>query len=366
MENYYIIWLNDLTSLSIKRKIELLKVFGSGEAIWKATSAEFKAKANMSEEDIYKLIKSRNIDKVYEYTEKVFNLGVKYVTYKSSKYPELLKNIDLPPIGFYVLGELPDADMPKVAFVGSRRCTDYGSSCCYNITKELAKRDIVIVSGMATGIDSMAHKAAIDAGGKTIAVVGTGIDVCYPQNNKELMNSIIQNGCVISEFPLGTKPNSYNFPQRNRIISGLSEAVVIIEAAKRSGTLITANFALDYGRDVFALPGNITGKYSEGTNNLIKEGAYPITSYKDVLQCLGIDESINKNKESKKNNKKNIFSLASNEKLVYDCIDLNFVTVDEILIKTGLDIKTVQYTLTVLELKGLIAKISGERYTKSF
>lgn len=365
MENYYIMWLNDLSGLTIKRKIEFLKAFGSGEAIWKANSKEIKAKINMSQEDIYKLINTRDIDKVYKYTEKALNLGAKYVTYKSSKYPELLKTIDLPPIGFYVLGELPDNTLPKVAVVGSRRCTEYGSSCCYNISKELAKRDVVIVSGMATGIDSMAHKGAIDAGGKTIAVVGTGIDVCYPQNNRDLMKSITQNGCVISEFPLGTKPNSYNFPQRNRIISGLSKTVAVIEAAGKSGTLITANFALDYGRDVFALPGNITSKFSEGTNNLIKEGAFPLTGYKDILDVLNIDEKTVENKDLEKNQQKNIFSLASNEKLVYDCIDLNFITIEEILTKTGLDIKTVQYILTMLELKGLISKISGERYTKS-
>lgn len=365
MENYYIMWLNDLSGLTIKRKIELLKVFGSGEGVWNATSKDIKSMTNMHEDDIYKFIKTRNIDKVYEYIEKAYKLGAKYITYKSSKYPELLKKIDLPPIGFYVLGELPEDNLPKVAFVGSRRCTEYGSSCCYNISKELAGKNIVIVSGMATGIDSMAHKGAIDAGGKTIAVVGTGIDVCYPSNNRGLMENIIKNGCVISEFPLGTKPNSYNFPQRNRIISGLSQAVAVIEAASRSGTLITANFALDYGRDVFALPGNITSKFSEGTNNLIKEGAFPLTSGKDILEVLNIDDRTVENKDLEKNSKKNIFSLASDEKLVYDCIDLNFVNIEEIITKTGLDIKTTQYILTMLELKGLIRKISGERYTKS-
>lgn len=364
MEEYYVIWLNDFVNISMKKKYKLLKQMGSAQAIWEADSMELSEKGGLNSEELYKLASARNKEKLDRYVSKVYDIGAKYITYKSPEYPQLLKRTTLPPIGFYVLGTLPEDSLNKVAFVGSRRCTQYGSQCCYKISKELAAKGVVIVSGMAVGIDSMAHKGAIDAGGKTIAVIGTGIDVCYPASNRELREEIIKNGCIISEFPLGTQPYGYNFPQRNRIISGLCEAVAVIEATYKSGSLITANYANEYSRNIFAMPGNITSNLSQGTNKLIKDGALVLTSSEDILDSLHI-VAAKEEVSVEKNIQKNIFSLESNEKLVYDGIGSDPITLDELVVKTGLDIRTLEYCLTLLEIKGAVIKHSGERYSKS-
>ena len=211
---------------------------------------------------------------------------------------------------------------------------------------------------MADGIDSMAHRGALDGDGFTVAVLGCGADICYPAGNRELMGRIIERGCVISELPPGTRPSKYTFPARNRIISGLSHVVAVMEADERSGTLITVNHALEQGRDVMALPGNITSRLSRGTNRLIKEGAAIITSVGDIMELLGLEEK-------EKNSEKSDIPLAREEKLVYDCIHSEPVTVDEIVIKSGSSLREVQYALTMLELKQLVVKMTGQKYVRA-
>jgi len=204
----------------------------------------------------------------------------------SKYYPERLKNIASPPKQLYCLGNLELLNYDKnIAIIGSRDCSYYGERVTKDFSFNLAKEDICIVSGLAKGIDSFAHIGALNAKGKTIAVIGSGLDNIYPKENIKLAQSIVKNsGLIISEYPLGSLPLKQHFPTRNRIISGLSDGVLVTEARKNSGTNITVNFALEQGKDVFVIPGNIYSKTSDGTNFMISEGAIPVTSYKDILK----------------------------------------------------------------------------------
>ncbi len=206
------------------------------------------------------------------------------ITMDDLYYPEKLKQIYDPPEVLYCLGDIRLLNEISISIVGARRATAYGKKIAYKLSNDLSKRGVTIVSGLASGIDECAHEGAYKNVGKTIAVLGCGVDIIYPKENEDLYKNIIRNGgLIISEFPLGTKPEKDNFPKRNRIISALSSGVIVVEAKRRSGALITADFALEQGKNVFAVPGNIDSVYSEGTNNLIKDGAIPVTSYADVL-----------------------------------------------------------------------------------
>jgi len=207
---------------------------------------------------------------------------IKCIKITDNEYPEKLRHIYAPPQCLYVIGNESILSKKGIAIIGCRNCTQYGAKNAYKFSYEISKLGINVISGMARGIDTYSHKGAIMAGGNTIAVLGCGLDVIYPKENRELYKNIIVNGgAVISEFPLGTPPLKHHFPIRNRIISGLSDGVLVIEATKRSGTLITVNHALEQGKDIYALPGNIDSENSSGTNDLIKEGAIPITNIDD-------------------------------------------------------------------------------------
>ena len=214
-------------------------------------------------------------------------MEIKKIYINSENYPERLRNIYDPPKKLYVLGNFKILREKSIAIVGSRKATEYGKRVSFQISQELTKENINIVSGLAIGIDTYAHLGAISIQNQagTIAVLGSGMDVIYPKENIELARKIIQTGgCIVSEYPLGTKPNKINFPQRNRIISGLSDGVVVVEASEKSGSLITAEFGIEQGKEIFAVPGNIDNSLSKGTNKLIQDGAKMILSSKDILE----------------------------------------------------------------------------------
>ena len=210
------------------------------------------------------------------------------INMNSKYYPERLRNIDDPPKEMYCVGNLELLNYKKnIAMIGSRNCSSYGERAAKDFAYNLAKEDVCIVSGLAKGIDSFSHIGALNAKGKTIAVLGSGLDNIYPKENIKLVEEIIKNnGLIISEYPLGTKPLKYHFPARNRIISGLSDSILVVEARRNSGTNITVDFALEQGKDVFVIPGNIYSKTSDGTNFLITEGAIPVLNYKDILSLI--------------------------------------------------------------------------------
>lgn len=221
---------------------------------------------------------------------KTILMKINKISPRSSNFLKILENIEKSPEKLYFIGQIPDTRKTTVAIVGSRKPTAYGKEVTYQITRDLAKRDIVIVSGLALGIDSIAHRAAIDVGGTTLAIIGGSVDKIYPASNKTLADDIIKGGgAIISEYQPPTSVRPYQFLERNRIISGLSDAIVVTEAAIHSGTLSTVTHALEQGREVFVVPGNITSPLSAGCNNLIKQGAHPITCAEDVLEVIAPD-----------------------------------------------------------------------------
>ena len=300
LEDDYLMWLSKLEGLSIRKKQDILEQYKSAKNFFDLDSSELSYFCNKNKINIKNILDFKSYNYLETNREELLKYKIKFISKDNKDYPENLKNIADAPIGFYMLGNMPD-NIHKVGVIGARKCTQYGAMNSYKFGKELAENNITVVSGMAIGIDSMAHKGAIDGRGKTIAVLGCGVDIIYPPNNKNLRDEIIENGCIISEFSIGTSPYPANFPMRNRIISGISDAIVVVESAKKSGTLITVAQALEQGKDVFAIPGNINNPMSEGTNNLLKECAYPLTNIEDIL--LNLKNYNNYNFEKNKQNK---------------------------------------------------------------
>lgn len=267
------------------KKQKLLKHFKDIEKIYNATKEELMQTEGIGEKTSEIILSpsiKQNLDKHIEYMKK-HNIDI--VSIQDAEYPEILKEIYDAPISLYVRGNKNILNELSVAIIGCRECTEYGRNITKNLSYNIAKNGINIVSGLAKGIDGIAHQGALFAKGKTIAVLGNGLDTIYPKENEHLALEILQKGgAIISEYPLGTKPEKQNFPERNRIVSGMSKGIIVVEAKEKSGTLITVDFALEQGRDVFVVPGNINSEASIGTNDLIKQGAKLITSYKDLLE----------------------------------------------------------------------------------
>jgi DNA processing protein len=257
-----------------------------------------------------------------------------------------------------VKGSFVEGDKNSVAVVGSRNASEYGIKVTQEISRNLASLGITIVSGMARGIDSAAHIAAIQGGGRTVAVLGSGVDVIYPPENRRLFERITENGAVVSEYPLGTRPNSYNFPPRNRIISGFSLGVLVVEASPKSGSLITAKLALDQGRDVYAVPGNVYSYKAKGTHSLLKSGAKLVDNANDIVEELNITvKPIKENKEV-------IQELSPELLMIYDFCQDEPIHIDNIILKTGLSSGRVSALLLDLELSGILKQLPGKMFTK--
>jgi len=292
--------------------------------------------------------------------EKLEKIGGKVITILDEGYPFLLKKIYDPPIILYKLGEFKKEDENSIAVVGTRRPSDYGKQQTERLCKNLVERNITITSGMARGIDSVSHRTALTNGGRTIAVLGSGLDVIYPPENKKLFSEIKNSGVILSEYSPGTKPDAMNFPKRNRIISGLSVGTVVIETGLTGGALQTASFALDQGREVFALPGNVFAKTSEGTNRLIQKGeAKLITKVEDILSELNLKiESSKKKKKSIENIDLNIF-----EAKIINVLDNEPVQIDKIAELTKLTTSDCLVHLLSLEFRGLVRQLPGKTFS---
>lgn len=278
----YWIWLSLIKNLGSKRKLKLLELYKNPEGIYKLTKEELININGIGEAIANDIIISKN--------EKILNYHIKYMKENNIKiininereYPQALKKIYDPPISLYVKGDIEKLNNKNIGIVGCRECTTYGKKSAEYFAYNLSKQNINIVSGLAKGIDSYAHLGSLNTG-NTIAVLGNGLDMIYPKENLELANEIIKRGgTIISEYPCGTKPDKIKFPARNRIISGISSGIIVIEAKEKSGTLITVDFALEQGREVFVVPGNINSINSVGTNDLIKQGARLVTTYEDI------------------------------------------------------------------------------------
>ena len=366
----YMYWLSTLYTMGSRKQNLLLSLFGSAKEAFDASPETMRKIPGITEHNIRIIQKNKDVKTIKRGMDMLSKMGISLTYLGHQDYPKLLAEIPDPPVVLFYLGKLPPDELPddppKVAIIGSRRCSEYGLSAARRFGLALAKRGVIVVSGMARGIDSMAHRGALEAISEesdktTIAVLGCGADICYPAENRSLRDNIAKHGCVLSEYPPGVGPRASHFPARNRIISGLSQIVIVIEAGKKSGTLITVDQALDQGRDVMALPGNITNKYSEGTNSLIKQGAEPVCNYEDILHMLGMTANKKANIKSEKIKEPNI---ATGEKLVYDVLASRPYTLDELSIKTKSQPQIVQHILTMLELKGYVKRLPGMRYVQ--
>lgn len=281
--NLYWIWFSRINKIGAKVQKELINKYKSPEKIWKLTKKDL-IKNNLKQETIDIILNKKYRENLEYYNNYMQKQKINMITINDKKYPQKLKNIYDPPIVLYIKGNMDILNNNSLAIIGSRSCSEYGKKIATNFSYNISKNNINIISGLARGIDTYAHKGTICAKCKTIAVIGSGIDLIYPAENTKLANEIIQQGgAIISEYIIGTKPDKTNFPARNRIISGLSDGILVVEASKKSGTNITVDFALEQGKNVYAIPGNIYSYVSSGTNELIKQGATLVTTEQDIL-----------------------------------------------------------------------------------
>ena len=280
------IWLASVEGLGPVKKFALLNKSENAKRIYNATEKEILKVDGMSDKIVQNMQKAKDAKLLEKYEKYILKNDIKIINISDDNYPAKLKNIYAPPITIFAKGDISLLNSKSIAIVGSREPSKYGIYVAEKFSKELSKEGITIVSGLARGIDTFAHVGALSSFGKTIAVLGSGIDVVYPKENAKYYREISEKGLIISEYIVGTAPESKNFPQRNRIISGLSDGVLVVEARKNSGTMITTDFALEQGKELYVIPGNITSNLSAGTNNLIKEGAKLVTDVYEILEDL--------------------------------------------------------------------------------
>ena len=337
------------------RLAQLENHFGRLGDAWQATPAELEH-SGVDNSVIRAIIASRPKISLDEEMEKLEHYGVRVLTYHDEEYPARLKEIyDYPPL-IYIRGSLLPEDEWCLAVVGTRRATVYGRQVTEEIVADLARSRITIVSGLAKGIDSIAHRAALEAGGRSIAVFACGLDSVYPAENLELARNIMQHGALISEYPLGTRPKADNFPRRNRIMSGLSLGVLVVEAGETSGAMITARLALEQDREVFAIPGSILSPTSQGTNSLIQEGAKLVCDYTDIL------EELNLMTVAHQIEMKELIPPSETESLLLKQLSAEPTHIDEVCRGSGLPTSTVSSTLAMMELKGMVKQMGAMNY----
>lgn len=341
------------------RFLNLITHFGSpGEAL-KAGVRELSSVENIDKTTAEKIVSEREKVKVEGELKQVEKLGGDIICFLDDEYPELLKNIAHPPPILYIMGDI-DLNQRMVAIVGTRTPTVYGRTMTREIARGVAESGLVVVSGLARGIDTEAHKGALE-GGQTVAVLGSGIANIYPAENRVIVERIVENGAVISEFPVYAKPERGHFPRRNRVISGLSLGVVVTEAPVGSGALITANHALNQGREVMALPGSVMGGKSGGTHMLIKEGAYLVEDADDVLECLGLERQGEVDREEKIPT-----SLDENGLKIFNMLKVDEpMHIDDIIRETGLSSSIISSALLEMELSGFIIQTGGLMYMRA-
>jgi DNA processing protein len=333
----------------------LLDHFGDVSQAWEASTATLRA-LGFDQRTIESFVAVRSKLNLSAELERVSRLGATVLTWDSPDYPSLLKNIYDPPPVLYVQGELRPRDEWALAVVGTRRATVYGREATRTMVSGLAAGGVTIVSGLAHGIDTHAHQVALDAGGRTIAVLGSGVDIIYPSQNRKLAQRIVGNGALVSEYPLGTKPEGGNFPRRNRIISGLSLGVLVVEGSKRSGAMITADYAVEQGREIFAVPGNILSSNSAGPNQLIQQGAKLVTTMGDIL------EELNLTMVAEQAEARDIIPDNEAEAVLLRYLSSEPIHVDELGRSAGLSMSEVTSTLTLMELKGKVRQVGGMNY----
>lgn len=332
-----------------KRLLLLTQAFGALRSAWEASDAHLRA-AGLDSESAANLLQTRAQVDLDRELAKIERVGASLLTPEDGNYPSLLKNLPDPPLALYLRGTLTPQDDLALAVVGTRKATSYGRDAAAFFSRQLAQQGVTIVSGLAHGIDGAAHRGALEAGGRTIAVMGSGIDRIYPPDHAELARQITQQGALISEFPVGSKPEARHFPRRNRIISGLSLGVLVVEAPEQSGAMITATQAAEQGRDVFAVPGAIFSAASTGTNRLIQDGAKLVITVEDILDELDIAHR----KVEARTLTRQITPSGKDEPALLRFLGRQPLPVDELVRQSGLPTAEVLSTLTLLELQGYV------------
>ena len=370
MEKIYAIWLAEILGAGNKSSSLLFEYYESFEAIYNAKSEELALIERISQ-NLAEKLGNKNLTRATEIMEECQALEIDIITFFDRKYPENLRNIDDPPVLLYVRGRFPDMEnIPVIGIVGSRKPSNYGAKMAGKFAEDLGNRGFIIVSGMARGIDTIAHKGAIKAEALTIAVLGCGVDVLYPPENGVIRDLIEQNGAVISEFAPGTAPLPAYFPIRNRIVSGLSNAVLVVEGKATSGSTITGNLAKNQNREVFCLPGNADNPLSAAPNKLIRDGARLVTCADDIIMDLGymlVEETYEDLSETNQQRMNIIFSkLTGDQRKIAEVLDSNTpMHIDEICFKSGVEIAVANQCLFMLELSGTVKQLPGKQYILS-
>lgn len=360
----YDIWLTLALGYSSPKPKAIHRLYDSIEEFYIGGEAEWRLSGVLSPKDIESL-SSTPLSKALEVIARCNALGITVLSFDDPDYPQRLMELHDPPAVLYMKGRLPVFEEHlAIAVVGTRNATAYGKMTSHIISGSLAKVGVIIVSGGAVGIDSLSHTAALEAGGVTVCVLGCGINFPYLTANRKMRDEIAQRGAVISEYPPDYPPGKYTFPERNRIIAGLSDGVLVVEAGVKSGSLITARLAAEQGRDVFAVMGNITSLYSQGTNALIKDGAVPVTDYTDVtgyypqFSIVGDESNIVQEAPLHRTD----IDVSPDARKVYRCITADPIHIDSIASSSGLPVNTVLQAITELELEGLVKAEKGRMY----
>ncbi len=353
-ERYYV-GFNLVRGIGPARLRMLIDAFGDVERAWHAP-AEMLARVGLDRRSLENLLETRARVDLDRELQRVAAVGAHVLTWEDEAYPRLLAEIPDPPPVLYVRGELKPEDAWAVAVVGTRRASTYGREVTRRLVTVLAQSGVTIVSGLARGIDAVAHQTALEAGGRTIAVMGCGIDLVYPPEHRDLARRLVGQGALVTEYPPGTPPEPGNFPPRNRIISGLSLGVLITEAGRDSGALITADYAAEQGRDVFAVPGSILSAGCAGTNRLIQDGAKPVLDAADILQELNLT-MVAEQKEARQ-----ALPTTETEARLLAHLSAEPVHVDDLTRAVGLPIAEVTSTLALMELKGMVRQVGGMKY----
>jgi DNA processing protein len=351
----YWVGFNLVKGIGAVRFRALVEYFGDPEAAWKAPYDQLRA-TGLPVRIVDNLVKIRSEVDLERIWDRIEKLGINILTWDDDVYPRRLKEIDQPPPVLYSRGSVQLEDDWSVAIVGTRRVSPYGRQVAEEVASFLASNHVTVVSGLARGVDTAAHESALKSGGRTLAVLGCGVDRVYPEENKRLADRMVTSGALISDYSPGTPPDSANFPPRNRIISGLSLAVIVIEAGETSGALITASFAANQGRDVFAVPGGIHAPQSKGTNMLIQQGARPLLRVEEVMEVLNL-QMIDEKRQARK-----VLPMDETEASLIKVLGPEPVHIDEIQLASGLPIEKVSATLAMMELKGMVRQLGGLNY----
>lgn len=375
-EKIYRMFLCGVPGLFYEDQMRLYDAFGSFKSIYAASELNLRMNIDGRQHLIDSFLKLRSErDPAREY-DSMLNKGIRFTSIDDPEYPERLRRIPEPPMGVFHIGQIPHDDCPSIAIIGSRACSNYGKEMSLKFAKDLSKAGFDIISGMAVGIDGYSHRGALNVGGRTSAVLGSGVDVCYPEGNRDVYERLKECGTILSEYYPGTPPLHVNFPRRNRIISGLSDAILVIEAKEKSGTLITVDQGLEQGKDIFAVPGKITDTMSAGCNDLILRGASIALSAANIIEEMAPKYGISFNSKrvnlrrstgtervEKKSGSKTMKEMNINQR-IYSALSFDPATPEEIATAVSADIRDVLGVLTLLELDGRCRRIGLSSFVR--